>query len=159
MSNVFWYYVGRAAQHVHIDGESRLISPHSFFLAPAAQKFPPHVANQFKRKNPPDELRKRFELAGVIASEHQQKVAQETEAAEREKAEAKKLRDEARRHGQVAVERMPLSDAIKEEGKKSPKPEPEEVEQPKESKAERRKRRRGQVQGNEETKEEQGDES
>ena len=46
-NSVFWYHVGRVAVHVQIEGESKLISPHSFFLAPAAQKFPPRLANLF----------------------------------------------------------------------------------------------------------------
>lgn len=161
MSNVFWYYMGRVAQHVQVDGESRLISPHSYFLASAGQKFPPRIASLFKQKQPPPDVRKQFEVAGMIASEHREKIAQETRRAEREKAEALKFREEARRKGEKPVERLPLGEAIKEEGKKDPQS--EEEPQPKSEKPRSRRRKRGHEFGRaveeEDKTEDQGEES
>jgi hypothetical protein len=166
-NNVFWYYMGRVAVHVQIEGESKLISPYSFFLASAGQKFPQRVANLFKRKEPSAEIRQRFEKGGLIAAERKKQIDKETQAADHAKAEAEKARAAARRKGNSAPEKLPLADAVSEEGKKDPKSESKPDEPPKnETRAERKKRIKAEKEAArkaaeeaDKTTEEQGDES
>jgi hypothetical protein len=103
---VFWYFVGNRVENLIIDGQPSLVSPHSYFRAPAGQTFPAHAKHLFKRKNPPAEIAAKFGVAPKIAEQARQEIEKQT-------VEVLKAKEEAPRD-EKAKEPLPMEKAILE---------------------------------------------
>lgn len=104
--NVFWYFVGNRVEHLVLDGQPSLVTPHTYFMAPEGMVFPVHSRHLFKRKNPPAEIAERFGVAPVVAAERAKVIEVQT-------AEIEKAKEDAPREGQ-SKDPLPFEKAIKE---------------------------------------------
>jgi len=116
---IFWYHLGKRATTVEIDGEIKLISPHSYFLAPSTQKFPPAKVRLFKKKQPPKDTVERFKASETIRREYKDKLDDETATALAMKKEEAKVSRKSRR-GERTAKKMSMGESVEEQGAKQP---------------------------------------